>query len=155
MYYCFITSTNNIASEMNTVAERNTLKIRIFELWFFNILLKSGRLIPSIGDMHESTLMLVKHSLDNKWSTVYVSGQKFWSQQLSRVHRTLLVVCKVTETASGSTGNLRIWCSDVFFSKVKEDVMIKYGCISCNTGICRTSYFRYNLRSVRYRYFFF
>ena len=60
---------------MNTVAERNTLKIRIFELRFFNILFKEWK--TSIGDMHESTLMLVKLSLDNKWSTVNVSGQKF------------------------------------------------------------------------------
>ena len=59
MYYCFITSTNNIASEMNIVAERN------------------GRLIPSIGDMYTSTPMLVKHGLDSKWSTVNVTGNEF------------------------------------------------------------------------------
>ena len=51
--------------------------------------LKNGRPIPSIGDTHASTPVLLVLSLDNKWSTVNVSAKKFW---LSRVHRTLSVV---------------------------------------------------------------
>ena len=71
----------------------------------------------TIGDMHASTSMLFKLSLNKKWLTVNVSFQKFWSQDLSRVHQTLSVVCKVAETASVSTGLIGILCSDVYFFK--------------------------------------
>ena len=130
------------------------IKNSCFRSAIFCDFLKNGRPIPSIGGMHVSTPMLLKLSLDNKWSTVNVSVKKFWSWHLSRVHRTYSVVCEVTESASSSTGIIGIWCSDVFFCKVKESIMIMYGCVSCNTGICRTRYYNYNLCSVRYRYFF-
>ena len=78
--------------------------------------LKNGRPIPSIGDTHASTPMLLVLSLDNKWSTVNVSAKKFW---LSRVHRTLSVVCEVVETASASTGIIGIWCYRYMMSHIQ------------------------------------
>ena len=79
--------------------------------------MEDGYYWKTIGDMHASTSMLFKLSLNKKWSTVNVSVQKFWSQDLSRVHQTLSVVCKVAETASVSTGIIGILCSDVYFFK--------------------------------------
>ena len=155
MYYCFITNINSIALEMHTIAERNTKKNLIFDLRFLKILFKEWKTDTVYWwVLHASTPMLVKHSLDNKWSTVNESVQKFWSRQLSRVHRTLSVVCKLTKTAWGSTGVVRIWCSDIFLSKVKEGIMIMYRCVFCNASIRRTRYYDYNLCSVRYRYLF-
>ena len=102
------------------------IKKFLFSIYdFLKYFLKNERLLPSIGDMRGSTLMLLELSLDNKWSNVNVSVNKFWSRHLSRVNRTLSVVCKVTETASASTGIVGKWCSHVFFFKVKESIMIR------------------------------
>ena len=112
--------------------------------------LKNGIPIPStIGDMHASTPVLLKLRLDNTWSTVNVSVKKFWSWHLSRVNPTYSVVCEVTDTASVYRGCRYMMFRWVFFSRFKESIMIMYGCISCNTGISRKRYYKYNLCNVR------
>ena len=87
---------------------------------FLRYFFENGRPIPSIDDTHASTPMLLELSLENQWSTVILPVKKFQSRHLSRVHRTLSVVCEVTKTASASTGIVGISCSDVFVLKIKK-----------------------------------
>ena len=142
MYYCFTWNVKNIALEIHTVADRDTWKVLFLICDFLRYFFKNGRPIPSIGDTHASTPMLLELSLENQWSTVILPVEKFRSRHLSRVHRTLSVVCEVTKTASASAVIVGISCSDVFFFKDEESIMIMYGCVFCNTGICRTRYFK-------------
>ena len=61
-----------------TPSERGKHKKFLFSIYdFLRYILKNERPIPSIGDTHESTSMVLKLSLDNNLSTVYVSIMKF------------------------------------------------------------------------------